>query len=78
MKKDDNSNVTIESGLSRLDDILAMMESKDTDLSESFAMYEEGMKLLKTVNEQIDAVEKKVMVLKEDGLIEFDSDEYVS
>lgn len=73
MKKD---KITIEEGLTRLDEILEKMEEKDTDLSESFTLYEEGMKLLKGVNEEIDAVEKKVMMLKSDGeTVEFEVEE---
>lgn len=73
MKKD---KITIEEGLTRLDEILEKMEEKDTDLSESFTLYEEGMKLLKGVNEEIDAVEKKVMMLKSDGeAVEFEVEE---
>lgn len=63
----------IEEGLERLDEILERMEEQNTELSESFELYEEGMKLLKSVNEQIDEVEQKVMIISNNGdLEEFD------
>lgn len=62
--------IKIEEGLERLEDILAKMGNTDTDLSDSFKLYEEGMKLLKSVNDEIDAVEKKVMVLSGDGKLD--------
>lgn len=75
MKKEEKG-ISIEEGLTRLDEILTKMEEKDTDLSESFALYEEGMKLIKGVNEEIDTVEKKVMMLKSDGeIVEFEVEE---
>lgn len=67
--------LTIENGLLRLEEILDKMEETDTDLSQSFALYEEGMHLLKSVNEELDTVEKKVMMLSNSGeLVEFDYD----
>lgn len=62
--------IKIEDGLERLEEILEKMEKPDTALSESFSLYEEGMKLLKSVNNEIDAVEKKVMMLSDSGDLE--------
>lgn len=63
----------IEEGISRLEDILRDMEEPDIELVRSFSLFEEGMRLLKDVNEQIDAVEKKVYILSEDkNLREFE------
>ena len=44
-------------------------EQKETQiaLEESFQYYNEGMQLLKRCNETIDSVEKKVLVLDEEG-----------
>ena len=45
---------------------------KDVSLDDSFALYTEGTKLLKFCNEQLDTVEKKMLVLSEEGeLYEF-------
>lgn len=60
----------IEQELKRLDEILDRMEAPDIDLSDSFKLFEEGMGLLRSVNTQIDAVEKSVLALTEDGTLE--------
>jgi len=63
-----------ESGLEELfteiEDILAKMEDKDISLENSFLLYEEGMKKLKRCSEKIDQVEKKMLVISEQGTLE--------
>lgn len=62
-----------ESGLEELfeeiEDILNKMEDKDISLEQSFLFYESGMKKLKQCNEKIDQVEKKMLVLSEQGTL---------
>lgn len=79
--KDQNRNaagpqeeqLSIEESFERLQQIITQMGSEDITLEESFARYEEGVKLVKNCSAQLDEVEKKVMKLKEDGsLAEFD------
>lgn len=61
-----------ESGLEELfeeiEDILNKMEDKDISLEQSFLLYESGMKKLKQCNEKIDQVEKKMLILSEQGI----------
>ncbi len=64
---EENSNPGIEECFARLDMLLEKMESEETGLEDSFRLYEEGLKLLKTASESIDRVEKKLTVLKGDG-----------
>lgn len=58
---------SIEETFTRIDELIAQLESPEIGLEDSFQAYEEGMKLLKSCNEQIDRVEKKVLVLSGDG-----------
>ena len=58
---------SIEETFTRLDELIAQLESPEIGLEDSFQAYEEGMKLLMACNEQIDRVEKKVLVLSGDG-----------
>ena len=67
MEKTENFN--IEEGFSMLEETVAKLERDDISLEESFATYEQGMKLLKRCNDAIDLVEKKVLVLNEKGEI---------
>lgn len=61
------SEQTIEQLFEQLDDIVTNMEGENVSLEESFQLYHKGMDLLKICNDKIDTVEKKMMVLDEDG-----------
>ena len=50
-----------------LEEMFGKLEGEDVNLEESFRLYKEGMTLLKKCNAAIDTVEKKVLVLDEDG-----------
>ena len=61
---------TLEENFARLEEIIEKMESEDISLEEAFAAYSTGMAVLKECNEQIDRVEKKVLKLSEQGVLE--------
>lgn len=69
-RTEDAAPVTLEENFARLGETIGRLEDEDISLEEAFAAYSEGMKLLKSCNEQIDRVEKKVMKLAEDGGME--------
>ena len=58
---------TLEEAFLRLDEIIQKLEKKDTTLEYSFLGYQEGIELIKFCNQQIDTVEKKILVLNEEG-----------
>ena len=58
---------TLEEAFLRLDEIIQKLEKKDTTLEDSFLGYQEGIDLIKFCNQQIDTVEKKILVLNEEG-----------
>lgn len=58
---------TLEKSFEELDAIIERLEDADTGLDDSFKLYNEGMKLLKLCNDSIDKVEKKVILLNENG-----------
>lgn len=58
---------TLEEVLSQLDTVIQDMEREDISLEDSFRLYHEGMQMLKICNEKIDTVEKKMLVLDEEG-----------
>lgn len=60
-------DVTLEAAFSQLEEILQALEQEDITLEDSFALYKQGMELLKLCNDSIDKVEKKVLVLSGDG-----------
>lgn len=66
------TGLNLEELFAQVEDILEQMDDKDISLEKSFLLYEEGMKKLKPCNDKIDQVEKKMLVIREQGdLIEF-------
>ena len=59
--------MTLEKAFEELEVIIEKMNSKEVSLDDSFALYTEGTKLLKYCNEQLDTIEKKMLVLSEEG-----------
>ena len=69
--------MAIEETFSSLEEIIAILENKETTLDDAFAQYEKGIKLVKDANEALDAVEKKILVLQGNGEVEsVDEDEF--
>ena len=60
-----SEEMTIEQTFEALDGIIEKLEAGETTLEESFQYYESGMKLVKACSEQIDKVEKQIMILTE-------------
>lgn len=58
---------SLEELFESLEAVVGRLEGEDVDLEESFRLYNEGMQLLRKCNETIDTVEKKVLVLDEEG-----------
>ncbi len=63
--------ISIEEALKRLDELTVELAKNDISLDESFRLYNEGLKLVKTCNDQLDKVEKKIIILEEE-----DADEH--
>lgn len=63
-------NLSMEEAFKSLDEIVEQMENKDISLEDTFAMYQRGMQLLKECSNRIDTVEKKMLQLNEDGVLQ--------
>ena len=50
-----------------LEELIGKMENEEITLEQTFDLYKNGMELLKKCNLSIDEVEKKVLVLDENG-----------
>ena len=61
---------SLEELMEEIEDILDKMDEKEISLEDSFLLYEEGMKKLKVCNNRIDQVEKKMLVINEEGELE--------
>ena len=62
---DQETVLTIEESFAELENILEQLDSSESSLEESFRWFEKGMKLVKSCSDQIDQVEKKIIVLSE-------------
>lgn len=60
----------LEDAFKKLDEIIEELEKPDISLENSFALYQEGMKLVKACNDSIDKVEKELIILSESGEID--------
>ena len=58
---------SLETVFEQLDEIVEQLEAEDVYLEDSFGLYHKGMDLLKVCNEKIDTIEKKMMLLDENG-----------
>ena len=67
--KNENDGLKIEEAFQKLDAIAAKLEDKNTSLEDSFALYQQGMELLKYCNSRLDTVEKKMLQINEDGTL---------
>jgi len=59
--------MTLNEVFAQLDQVMEQMEEEQISLEDSFVLYNQGMNLLKTCNDKIDTVEKKMLVLDENG-----------
>lgn len=65
-----NNTKTIEENFEEIENILKEMQSDDVTLDKSFELYNQGLKLVKNCNEQIDTIEKKIKILEEGSINE--------
>lgn len=58
---------SLEDAFELLNEKIDALENPDVSLEDSFNLYKEGMDLISKCNASIDEIEKKVMVLEEEG-----------
>ena len=58
---------SLDQMFAQLEEVAGKMEGEELSLEESFELYSKGMNLLKQCSQAIDEVEKKVLVLDENG-----------
>ena len=55
-----------EDQMKKLEEIVDKLENNDVDLDESISLYEQGLKLSKSLKEQLSKFEKKINELNKD------------
>ncbi len=61
------NTLSLEEAFEQIDHLIEQLEQPDNTLEDSFQAFEKGMQLVKFCNDSIDRVEKKVLVLGQDG-----------
>ena len=59
--------MNLEEIFENLESTIKKMEEEDISLEASFQLYHQGMDMLKACNDKIDKVEKKMLLLDEEG-----------
>ncbi len=67
MSKEGNGKITFEKGLSRLEEVVHELESDELNLDKSLELFEEGIKLTRTLTKNLDEAEKKLELLSKDN-----------
>ncbi len=61
---------SLEETFQELSAIIEKMQEREVTLEESFSLYEQGIRKIKFCNEKIDSVEKKMLLLNQQGELE--------
>ena len=70
MAKKKEGKLSLEEALKKLDDTIEKLQEEEVSLEESFQLYKEGMEYVKFCNETIEQVEKKVLMLNQEGQLD--------
>ncbi len=63
----EEEQVPLEELFEDLEEVIGKLEGEDVNLEESFRLYKKGIELLNQCNTVIDTVEKKVLILDDNG-----------
>lgn len=61
--------LSVEEAFARMQELIKDMEREDATLEQSFADYEEGMRLVRLCTGRIDSVEQRVQQMNADGTL---------
>lgn len=70
MARKKEEKLSLEEALMKLDCTIEKLQSEEVSLEESFLLYKEGMDYVKLCTETIDKVEKKVLMLNQEGQLD--------
>ncbi|MBO4290436.1 MAG: exodeoxyribonuclease VII small subunit [Lachnospiraceae bacterium] len=70
MPQKEKKNPSLEEQFEKLEQLIDILSDEEVSLEEAFSAYSKGMELLKNCQDQIDGVEKKVMLLGSNGVQE--------
>ena len=65
-EKNVNTEMTFESAMVRLEQIVNQLESGKATLDDSLCLYEEGIALVRLCSDRLDKAEQKIKIVKKD------------
>ena len=63
-KADKTEAVSFEASMTRLEEIVRLLENDKAPLEETLRLYEEGVSLVRTCSSELDRAEQKVQILQ--------------
>lgn len=54
---------TIENRISKMEEIAKALANPETDLQQAITLYEEGMKIAKTLDEELSNIERRIEIV---------------
>lgn len=66
VEKSTEKEMTFESAMSRLEEIVNKLEGGKVTLDESLKLYEEGISLVRLCSDRLDKAEQKIKIVKTD------------
>ncbi|TGY95457.1 exodeoxyribonuclease VII small subunit [Petralouisia muris] len=69
-QQENEKEQSLEEAFQELEEMIEKMQQREVTLEETFALYEQGIRKLKFCNQKIDKVEKKMLLLNEQGELE--------
>ena len=71
-KADKTEAVSFEASMTRLEEIVRLLENDKAPLEETLRLYEEGVSLVRTCSSELDRAEQKVQILQRsaEGVVE--------
>lgn len=63
-------SLSLEENFAKLEELIGVLSGDEVSLEDAFNAYSQGITILKECNSQIDQVEKKVLVLSQQGTLE--------
>lgn len=67
MAKKKEEALSLEEALMKLEETVNQLQQEEVSLEESFQLYKQGMDYVKLCSETIDRVERKVLLLNQEG-----------
>ncbi len=58
------ASMKLEEAMRRLDEVVAALDSEQTDLERALALYEEGVRLVRVCRERLDDADRTIRMLK--------------